>query len=211
MLDNEEENKIMKKSSKKKCDHSHDNNHSHNHSHDHSHKNDHSHNNDHVHSHNNCKHDHNANKKNFNSTHTKSTNENIKAMIIHLIFDVISSIIVLISCFIVKYYKIYFFDPLCCLIVSILILYTTYPIFKKSFSKIKNKRLNFGIFYDGKEIDVFEVNTILNKRFVVFECGDGDYIYLDLPDFLEKGFQEEKKLSFCKKYGFKDVLLKLED
>lgn len=190
-------------------------------------------NNSHHHIHKNCNHSNIKNKKsdkhlennlennidnkkinlhneNFNLERTKSTNENLKAMVIHLIFDVISSVIVVFSCLMIKYEKIFFFDPLCCLIVSIMILITTFPIFKKGYLKIKKKRLNFGVFFEEEKIDVFEVNCILNKRFVIFECEEGDFIYIDLPRFLEKKFQKDKKQIFCQKYGLKDVVLKLD-
>ena len=60
-------------------------------------------------------------------------------MVVHLIFDVISSVVVVISCFMIKYYKYNIMDPICCFLVSIIILITTMPLFNNIKKNLKQK------------------------------------------------------------------------
>lgn len=59
-------------------------------------------------------------------------NENLYAIYIHILADALGSISVLISSFLIRYYDWYFTDPLCSFLLSILILYSTWPVLKSS-------------------------------------------------------------------------------
>jgi zinc transporter 5/7 len=106
--------------------------------HGHGHGND-----DHGHSHG-CSHGHShSSNHDVEAGHTHSNhsdhsnsgseyNENLYAIYIHIIADALGSVSVLISSFLIRYYKLYFTDPLCSLFISIMIIYSAWPVLKSS-------------------------------------------------------------------------------
>jgi Co/Zn/Cd efflux system component len=59
-------------------------------------------------------------------------NENLYAIYIHIIADALGSVSVLISSFLIRFYGLNFTDPLCSLFISVMILYSVWPILKNS-------------------------------------------------------------------------------
>jgi Co/Zn/Cd efflux system component len=59
-------------------------------------------------------------------------NENLYAIYIHILADALGSVSVLISSFLIRYYQLYFTDPLSSLFISGMILYSAWPVLKKS-------------------------------------------------------------------------------
>ena len=57
-------------------------------------------------------------------------NENIYAIYIHILADTLGSVAVLISAFLIKYYKLYISDPICSLFISGMIFVSTIPVLK---------------------------------------------------------------------------------
>ena len=122
-------------------DHDHENghDHSHHHSHEHCHDEKHHHNEsseeneilkegkyDHEHSHEK------ENKETHSHHHHEHKNENIYAIYIHILADTLGSVAVLISSFLVKYYKLYISDPICSLFISAMIIFSTIPVLKNA-------------------------------------------------------------------------------
>ena len=107
-------------------DHDHDHNHEHCHEHEHEHLNEEKEKHGHEHHH----HEH--------------KNENIYAIYIHILADTLGSVAVLISSFLVKYYKLYISDPICSLFISAMIIFSTIPVLKNasmSLLHIPNKKI----------------------------------------------------------------------
>ena len=103
--------------------------------HDHDHGHDHSHEekeklkeekHEHEHSHEK------ANKETHSHHHHEHKNENIYAIYIHILADTLGSVAVLISSFLVKYYKLYISDPICSLFISAMIIFSTIPVLKNA-------------------------------------------------------------------------------
>ena len=119
----------------------HDHGHSHEHNHNHEHEHDHEHCQDESHHHNEEKselkkeekqeHEHEI-KDNHNHHHHEHKNENIYAIYIHILADTLGSVAVLISSFLVKYYKLYISDPICSLFISAMIIFSTIPVLKNA-------------------------------------------------------------------------------
>ena len=120
-------------------DHEHGHDHSHHHSHEHCHDEKHHHNEsseenetlkegkyDHEHSHEK------ENKETHSHHHHEHKNENIYAIYIHILADTLGSVAVLISSFLVKYYKLYISDPICSLFISAMIIFSTIPVLKNA-------------------------------------------------------------------------------
>jgi zinc transporter 1 len=102
--------------------------------HEHEHEHDH----EHEHNHNNSRDDGNKENKENKENNNKSNKEknlNIKAVILHLAGDALSSLFVVVSGIIIKYssspYR-FLADPLASLIISLLIIVSAYPIITKS-------------------------------------------------------------------------------
>ena len=85
--------------------------------------------NEHHHHHNEEK-DSLHNKKNESEHHHH--NENLYAIYIHILADTLGSVAVLLSSFLIKYYKLFISDPICSLFISIMIFYSTIPFLKNS-------------------------------------------------------------------------------
>ena len=103
--------------------------------HDHDHGHDHSHEekeklkeekHEHEHSHEK------ENKETHSHHHHEHKNENIYAIYIHILADTLGSVAVLISSFLVKYYKLYISDPICSLFISAMIIFSTIPVLKNA-------------------------------------------------------------------------------
>lgn len=77
--------------------------------------------------HNSCHSDH-------NHGNSHDYNENIYAIYIHILADALGSVSVLISSFLIRYYGLNFTDPLCSLFITIMILYSAWPVLKSSSS-----------------------------------------------------------------------------
>ena len=121
--------------------------HDHDHGHDHSHHHSNEHCQDEKHHHNESseekeklkeeKHEHEhshekANKETHSHHHHEHKNENIYAIYIHILADTLGSVAVLISSFLVKYYKLYISDPICSLFISAMIIFSTIPVLKNA-------------------------------------------------------------------------------
>ena len=121
--------------------------HNHEHGHDHSHHHSHEHCHDEKHHHNESseeneklkeeKHEHEhsqekENKETQSHHHHEHKNENIYAIYIHILADTLGSVAVLISSFLVKYYKLYISDPICSLFISAMIIFSTVPVLKNA-------------------------------------------------------------------------------
>ena len=120
-------------------DHEHGHDHSHHHSHEHSHDEKHHHNESseenekleeekHEHEHSHEK----ENKETHGRRRHEHKNENIYAIYIHILADTLGSVAVLISSFLVKYYKLYISDPICSLFISAMIIFSTIPVLKNA-------------------------------------------------------------------------------
>ena len=120
-------------------DHEHGHDHSHHHSHEHCHDEKHHHNESseenekleeekHEHEHSQEK----ENKETQSHHQKKKKNENIYAIYIHILADTLGSVAVLISSFLVKYYKLYISDPICSLFISAMIIFSTIPVLKNA-------------------------------------------------------------------------------
>ena len=126
-------------------DHDHGHDHGHEHSHEHEEEHDglkkeenhkdehHEHEHDHEHNENKEEKIHKKEHKNeHDHHHHEHKNENIYAIYIHILADTLGSVAVLISSFLVKYYKLYISDPICSLFISAMIIFSTIPVLKNA-------------------------------------------------------------------------------
>ena len=105
-------------------DDSHDHHHHHHHEHEHNENNE-------THELNKCE----EKEQNHHHEHKHShehKNENIYAIYIHILADTLGSVAVLISAFLIKYYKLYISDPICSLFISAMIIVSTIPVLKNA-------------------------------------------------------------------------------
>ena len=105
-------------------DDSHDHHHHHHHEHEHNENNE-------THDLNKCE----EKEQNHHHEHKHShehKNENIYAIYIHILADTLGSVAVLISAFLIKYYKLYISDPICSLFISAMIIVSTIPVLKNA-------------------------------------------------------------------------------
>ena len=125
--------------------HDHGDHEHHHHEHEHCHEHEHEHDShdetkefkeEQNHEHDKHEHDH---------KHHEHKNENIYAIYIHILADTLGSVAVLISSFLVKYYKLYISDPICSLFISAMIIFSTIPVLKNasmSLLHIPNDKIN---------------------------------------------------------------------
>ena len=84
---------------------------------------------EHEHGHHEHKHEHDEHE---HKHHHEHKNQNIYAIYIHILADTLGSVAVLISSFLVKYYKLYISDPICSLFISAMIFFSTIPVLKSA-------------------------------------------------------------------------------
>ena len=115
-----------------------DHDHIHHHEHEHCHDPNHHHNEpieekDKLNKEEKHEHEHEQeNKDEHSHHHHEHKNENIYAIYIHILADTLGSVAVLISSFLVKYYKLYISDPICSLFISGMIIVSTIPVLKNA-------------------------------------------------------------------------------
>ena len=105
------------------------------HDHHHHHHNEHSDENETNEKHdlNECKEkDHHHEHENEQKHGHKHKNENIYAIYIHILADTLGSVAVLISAFLIKYYKLHISDPICSLFISSMNIFSTIPVLKNA-------------------------------------------------------------------------------
>lgn len=122
-------------------------------------------------------------------------------MVIHLAFDLISSFFVVISCLMIKFFDIYFLDPLCCFLISIVIIGTTIPLIKNLYKNLMNgKNYDFKLLF-GDEVTLgkffglrwtLTIKTITTKTLLIL-----------LPQTIS--VNEEKKKEFQSKYHIDEI------
>ena len=130
-------------------------------------------------------HNHNEevkhNSDNKEKEHHHHHNENLYAIYIHILADTLGSVAVLLSSFLIKYYKLFISDPICSLFISIMIFYSTIPVLKNSCftllhipnEKILKKKRKIEktineIKFDDKKISIghFDIWQMKNDYFV---------------------------------------------
>ena len=137
--------------------------------------------------HDDSHHHHNHNEEvkhncdNKEKEHHHHHNENLYAIYIHILADTLGSVAVLLSSFLIKYYKLFISDPICSLFISIMIFYSTIPVLKNSCftllhipnEKILKKKRKIEktineIKFDDKKISIghFDIWQMKNDYFV---------------------------------------------
>ena len=131
-------------------------------------------------------HHHNEEKDTLNnklneSEHHHHHNENLYAIYIHILADTLGSVAVLLSSFLIKYYKLFISDPICSLFISIMIFYSTIPVLRNSCftllhipnEKILKKKKKIekninDIKFDDKKVSIghFDIWQMKNDYFV---------------------------------------------
>ena len=66
----------------------------------------------------------------------EDSNENIYGLFLHVLADTLGSLGVLLSCFLIKVYDWHISDPICALVVSIMIFISVIPLLKISCSAL---------------------------------------------------------------------------
>ena len=140
-------------------------NHGHDHKHEHEHK--HEHKNEHKHEHKHeDKHDH-GHSHGHNHGHGHShENLNMRAAIIHIFGDIIQSIGVLIAAIIIYFKPEYYIaDPICTFIFTVLVMFTTIPIFRECVSVLMEATPTN---INAKQVykDLLEVNSSIISNFL---------------------------------------------
>ena len=101
------------------------------HTHEHEHEHEHEHKHEKFEKHGLNKHEEKEHMHKHKHNH-EHKNENIYAIYIHILADTLGSVAVLISAFLIKYYKLYISDPICSLFISAMIIVSTIPVLKNA-------------------------------------------------------------------------------
>lgn len=135
-----------------------------------------------------------------------SGKSNVKAMVLHLIFDIAASATVVFSSLMVRYFQIYFFDSVCCLFISAVIVISGLPLFLSSIKQIFVIPFDFKLLFgDSILIDYNE----LNKRCIRLLQGSQSVLYLEIEPPLQRLVTPEKEERFCRVYGLEKLVFNL--
>lgn len=137
---------------------------------------------------------------------SQSKNSNIRAMVVHLIFDVIASLVVLFSSLMIRFFNIDIFDPICSSIIAVCIVAATLPLLKESKKLFYRDHYDFmSIMREGTQAD----NIRLSKKAVKFVKKDQVHLFVELSEREREFIQNENIEAFCKRYKIKSVLFNL--
>ncbi len=129
-------------------------------------------------------------------------------MVIHLLFDVVSSLVVVISCFMIKTFKFYSFDPLCCFIVSFLIILTTIPLIKNIKRNMRKRTFDFSLLFKTDNITKEKLQKELKTNYLIYSTKEGNFLLFQLDERKMKSLEFNDKEEFCSNEGLVDVLFK---
>ena len=127
---------------------------------------------------------------------------NYRAMIIHLFFDLISSLAVVVSCICVRYFETSLFDSVTAIGTSLMIMIACFPLLKQSVRNLRKRDYDFRIL--GLDEQAAE-----RCRLRHLEINDerGRAIVVDLPGTGKQAPSDAGVREFCQKYGFQDFVL----
>ena len=144
----------------------------------------------------------------FNSMvyESPSSKSNIQAMILHMIFDIVSSLVVLLSSILIRFFNVFLFDPICCLFISVVIFCSSIPLFMQSIRQIFPLPIDFKLLFDDTLI--VDYNE-LNKKCVRLSQGNFSVLYLDVDKGLQKLMNEGHINKFCQIHGFTNLVFSI--
>ena len=154
-------------------------------------------------------HSHKHEKKpHINHFESVSSQSNIRALILHMIFDIASSGIVLISCLLIRFFDIHFFDSVSSFIVSMIIFFSSIPLFIQSIKQISPLNLDFKpLFNDSVQFD----NNQLNKKCLKLIKHRKSILYIELDPELASKIEEQSRATFCQLNSIEELLFELKD
>lgn len=140
---------------------------------------------------------------------------NIKSSYLHLFFDTLSSLAVIVGAIFIKLYQIYFLDSLFTLFISLYIIFQTYSIFKKSIDILMQSSVE--IDYDSIKKEIEKINGVKNIHHVhtwmTNETTSYFEAHVELEDMMLSKtcnilYSIEKLLK--EKYGIKHITIQFE-
>ncbi|EFC43181.1 predicted protein [Naegleria gruberi] len=151
------------------------------------------------------------------SHHHHQHDENIYGVYLHMIADALGSIGVIVSTLIVQYFGWYIADPICSLIISIMILYTSFPLISNS-SRVLLQRTPIQYEYSINEcikeiLDIDGVINVSNPHFWVLKSNSnvGSLKILINVQSSEKEILKQVTEIFRKSNcDFKDINIEIE-
>jgi hypothetical protein len=126
--------------------------------------------------------------------------DNLKSMMIHMFFDLVSSITVIFSCFMIRYFDFTLFDPICSSLTSVVLLGTCYSLSKQIYKGMTSDNYDFEILI-GKGYWNIKVNKQINKRCLLIDEQNVRNLYVDIKDaHVLESITETNKTRFCDLY-----------
>ena len=102
---------------------------------------------------------------NTHNHHHHHHNDNLYAIYIHILADTLGSVAVLISSYLIRYHNIKISDPICSLLISTMIIYSTIPVLKNSTMILLHIPDNEVLFKEGKIKE--KCHEFFDKGFIV--------------------------------------------
>ena len=112
-----------------------------------------------------------------NQNENGTTNQNIYGLFLHVLADTIGSFCVLVSCFLVKSYDLQIIDPICGIIVSIIIFLSMMPLVYSSCCSLLLKTPETLLYYEHNILKRIQFGTKVEiVDFKAFELNSEDII-----------------------------------
>lgn len=145
--------------------------------------------------------------KTTNGYETISGKSNFHAMILHMIFDIAASLVVLLSSILIRFFDVCLLDSICCLVISLIIFLSALPLFYQSLKHFFPVPFDFGIlFEEGILIDC----KGLNQKCLKLSRNNDTYLYLEIEVGLQRLILHDKIPQFCEFYGIQDLIFSLD-
>lgn len=144
------------------------------------------------------------------NTEIDARQQNLRSMMIHMFFDILSSVIVVFSCFMVKFFRFNYFDPICSILTSVILLSTTFNITQSILHNFKSQSYDFRVLFGDHELS-YRMNCLLNRRSILLKENGKKSLYVDIQKcFLDKTMKNSDRDKFCHLYHVDDVVFSLD-
>lgn len=136
-----------------------------------------------------------------------SAKSNLKAMILHMVFDIFSSLIVLMSSILVRFFDVHLFDSISCFTVSIAFSISGFPLFYNSIKQLMPLKLDFNMLFDqsvlldAQQLNKASVKLLKNQKTVLLIMANPK---------LEASVNRQNMAQFCKTNNVDEVLFGLK-
>lgn len=141
----------------------------------------------------------------FDNSQTHQQN-NLRSMLIHMLFDIVSAVAVILSCILIKAFNFCYLDPICSLMTSIVLFYTAFKLSKPILESFRRVKYDFSVLINFEYNPGF--NEESNRKCLLVTEKEGKVLYVDIRDeIIYKKITDKNKVEFCISHSLNRIVI----